>query len=310
MTIVRNGIAAGLAAVLGLASPALAEDEPGKQMGTGGQAVPSEGSARTTTGTPSDASSTQGTGSSSADAASQGTGAGMTASKDVPDDLEEAIQNLHADNQAEIQMEQSVRTQAQSQQVKQYATKLADDHRKNDQKLTTLARTLGVSLQGEHFDAAQKDAREHTQDLQKKQGREFDEAYVEHMVKDHEESVEDLEKAAKKAREENHAQLASFLDETHTGMKAHLEEAKQLEKALDRQQAKSGQSSGTGSSAGSDSGSYGTPGSTSSGSTTGGASESSTGSSGGGAISNGGGTGGSSGDTSGGSSPGGKGYSM
>ena len=158
MKIVRNGMAAGLAAVLGFAGPAMADDEPGKQMGTGGQAVPSEGSARTTTGTTSDQSTSsqgtagtsdtasQGTGSAGADASLQGTGAGTASAREVPKELQEAVQKLHASNQGEQEMAKHAQQMAQSEQVKQYAKKMEEDHKKSDEKLQTLAQTMVAVL--------------------------------------------------------------------------------------------------------------------------------------------------------------------
>jgi putative membrane protein len=179
-------------------------------------------------------------------------------------------------------MAQRAQQMAQSSQVKQYAKKLEQDHAKNDQKLQTLASGMGVQLTGEAFDDQQKEARDKMQELHSKQGAEFDKAYIDHMVEEHEKDVDEVKDAAKKAREENHTQLASFLDQTQTGLKAHLQEAKQIQKSLEKQPASSGTGSGAGGSGGGTGGSSGT-----------GSSGGSTGSTGGGAAGSGGGTGGS-----------------
>jgi putative membrane protein len=223
-------MAAGVAAALGLAAPALGQ-------GTG-------------------SSSAYGTGSSST-----GTGSATSAkasSKELSKDLVEAAQKLHADNQGEQQMAQHAQQMAQSSQVKQYAKKIEQDHAKNDQKLRTLASGMGVQLTGEAFDEEQKDAQDKMKDLHSKQGAEFDKAYIDQMVDEHEKDIGEVKDAAKKAREENHPQFASFLDQTQAGLKAHLQEAKQIQKGLENQKASSGTGSGAAGSGGGTGGSSGT----------------------------------------------------
>jgi len=207
MKIVRFGIAAGAAAALGLAAPALADDQTG-------------------------------TGSSTS---------ASTSAKEMPKELQEAAQKLHAANQDEIEMAKHAQQMAQSPQVKKYARMLGQDHQKNDRELETLARKMGVELNGEAFQDEQKKSRDAMQGMQSKQGAEFDKWYVKEMVEDHEKDIEAVKDAAKKAHEEKQTQLASFLDRTRTRLEAHLHQAKQLEKTVDRQVKSGGSSSGTGS---------------------------------------------------------------
>src|SRR5690242_20273259 len=115
----RWGIAAAVAA-LALGTPALAQ-QTGPQMGTtGGQRDPGSGTAH---GTDSSATGTQGSsGSSDTGTSSSATSASRSASAGTLDKgLSEAIQKLHADNQAEIQMGQMGEQTATSQEVKDYA---------------------------------------------------------------------------------------------------------------------------------------------------------------------------------------------
>ena len=246
---------AAIIAALLIGAPAFAQ-EPGSQMGTGGQRSPGDRSERSTTsnqgsgmsgsehGTTgsqgSTSSSAQGTGSAGSATATSGERSGSQ--KALKGDLEEKIQEIHAANQAEVQLGQLGAQSAQSPEVKEYAQKLAQDHQKNDEQLQQVAQTVGATLEGKEFQKKQEDARKDLAKLQEKQGQEFDKAFMKHMVKDHEKDVKEVEKAAKEARKENHTELASFLDTTHTKLQGHLQEAKRIEKSLDqgRSQAQTG----------------------------------------------------------------------
>ncbi|MFL5302672.1 MAG: DUF4142 domain-containing protein, partial [Anaeromyxobacteraceae bacterium] len=186
--------------------------------------------------------------------------------------LTEAVQKLHAANQGEIQSAQLATQTAQSQEVKSFAQHMMTDHQKNDQKLQQLAQTMGATLQGEAFDKKQKDAQEDMQKVQAKTGAEFDKAYMKMMVDDHKKDVKEVESAAKDAKKQKQTELASFLDQTHSKMQTHLQEAQRIEKSL----GKGGASAQSGSSGSSTQGT----GSSSSGSSGSGMSGSSSGSSG------------------------------
>lgn len=238
---------AAIVAGLLLGAPAYGQGA-GSQMGTGGQRSPGDASStRSTTsnqgtgmsgseqGSARDqgsTSSTQGTGSAGSGTAAGGERSGSQTA--LKGDLEEKIQELHAANQAEVQLGQLGMQTAQSPEVKQYAQKLVQDHQKNDEKLQQIAQTIGVNLEGEKFQDKQKKAQEHLSDLREKQGSKFDKEFMSLMVKDHEKDVKEVEKAAKEARKQNHTELASFFETTHTGLQGHLQEAERIEKSLDR----------------------------------------------------------------------------
>jgi putative membrane protein len=243
----RWGIAA-IVAALALGTPALASSTAGTQGSSG--------------------SSDTGKGSTSSGTASSGsTSAGKPDKK-----LTEAVQRLHADNQAEIHMGQMAQQMGTSQEVKDFGKKLASDHQKNDEKLTTLAQSKGIDLNGEAFQDEQKHAQKNMEKLHGKSGADFDKAFMSMMVKDHEKDVKAVEKATKEAQKKNQTELATYLAATHTGLQGHLQTAQRIEKDL-----KSGKSdaasSGTGSGAispgggtgGSTTGSSGSSGSSTSG---------------------------------------------
>jgi len=246
----RWGLAAGLAAALVFAGSARAQGTQGAGTGTqpspgaagasGSSAAGQEGSAGATTekspGATTEKSPGATTEKNAADTAAAGTGstgsatATTASSGKLSKDLQEGLQKLHAENEAEIEMGQMGAQMAQNEQVKQFAQKIADDHQKNDQKLTQIAQQAGVDLNGKPYEKKEKSAKKEMEKLHSKSGADFDKAFMSAMVKDHEKDVKEVGSLAKKAHKQNQTELASFLDQTHAAMQSHLELAQQTKK--------------------------------------------------------------------------------
>jgi putative membrane protein len=289
----KLAVAAGLAGALAVFGPAWAQS-PGtgnNTAGTGQDAATGKTSGDTTAA-PSDQSgrsgwsghkatepgqTTQGdaagsTGARTSDS-TQGSDTAMGSSSHasakssgkVDKKLQEAIQKIHAANQAEVHMGQMGQQQASSPEVKEYAQKLEQDHQKADEKLTQAAQSAGIMLEGKGAQAKLKDAEKAMKKLQGKSGQEFDKEFVSMMVKDHEKDIKEVEKASKDAKKQHQDELASVLDQAATGMKGHLEQAKQLKDTVGK--GKSARGATTGSTSTGSSGSMG--GSSSSGTSTG-----------------------------------------
>lgn len=150
----------------------------------------------------------------------------------VDKSLVEAAQKLHASNQGETQAGQLGAQRAQSPEVKAFAERMVTDHQQNDQQLTQMAQSMGASLQGDAFTKKQRDAQKDLKSVEGKSGAAFDKAYMSMMVKEHERDVKEVGKAAKDAHKAQQTELASFLDQTHSHLQMHLDEAKRVQKSL------------------------------------------------------------------------------
>jgi putative membrane protein len=251
----RTGLAAGIAAALLVTGAARAQGTGAGGGGGAGPGTPSTGGSatpgtpsgtdtanpgRTDTATPGH-SDTAGTGST--DTAPRGSAgtmhsgdtstatAGGHAAAKVDQGLAQGLQKLHAANQAEIQMGQMGTQSAQDPQVKQFAQQMVDDHQKNDQQLEQLAQQAGVTLTGATFDKASKQAEKDMGKLHGQSGADFDRRFMSHMVTDHQKDVKEVASLAKRAHKAKQAELASFLDQTHSTIQGHLEQARTIAKA-------------------------------------------------------------------------------
>lgn len=168
--------------------------------------------------------------SSSASASSQSSSTTSTLSQEDQQFLKEAVQG----GMAEVQMGRLASQKGQSEAVKQLGQKLVQDHTKANQELKQLASKKGVTLTSEPG-TEHKGALDHLRSLQ---GQEFDKAFTQHAVQDHQKDIQKFEKASQSQDPE----IKAFAAKTLPVLKQHL------------QMAKSADTQGAGSSSTSDSG--------------------------------------------------------
>ncbi len=276
-------LAAFLTAALGMTLPAAAQAFGGEGGGAGGSSpgIGRQGESETGVGTPATAPVDNrtlqpvqiGTGEAGAESRSAsaagpgagntaytdlsqsntgtgGTGAGMTESgAKTSSKLREGLEELHADNQAEIHAGQLAQQNATSSDVKAFGERMVNDHTQNDQQLSGMAQTLGVNLEGKTYQKEWKDAQKSAKKYEGKTGQAFDQSYIEAMVKDHEKDAKAVKSLADQARKDGQSELASFLDQTHSTIQSHLDQAKQLQSSVKSASSSASSTTGTGSSA-------------------------------------------------------------
>ena len=126
------------------------------------------------------------------------------------------------DNLAEVALADVARQQASQDTVKQYAEKLRSDHEQATEKLKSIAAQKGIDLP---TDVDAKHKREQDK-LAKKQGADFDKAYIDSMIKDHKSTIKEFEHEAKSGKD---PELKEFANGMLPGLRKHLQEAQQLQ---------------------------------------------------------------------------------
>src|SRR5215210_7838576 len=97
-------------------------------------------------------------------------------------------------NTMEIQLSKMAAKKASSPKVKQVAAKLLADHTKNEAQVKALAKQLNVTLTpsaGANPGAA--DSAAMPSELQGKSGAQFDQAFVQHEIDDHQSNIEKIQ---------------------------------------------------------------------------------------------------------------------
>ncbi|WP_293942693.1 MULTISPECIES: DUF4142 domain-containing protein [unclassified Sphingobacterium] len=126
---------------------------------------------------------------------------------------------------AEVELGQLAQQKAQHADVKAFGEMMIKDHSKANDELTALAQAKNITVPAT-VGAEQQKVKD---DLAKKAGREFDKAYIDEMVEDHEKDVKLFEDASKNLKD---AELKAFVDKTLPTLRTHLEHSKSVKDKL------------------------------------------------------------------------------
>jgi putative membrane protein len=103
----------------------------------------------------------------------------------------------------------------------QFGQRRVQDHGQANQKLMAIAQQKGFQLPQEPSEEVQQTY----QELQQLSDAEFDQAYMDEMVRDHEEDVQAFERQAQSGQDPD---LRAFAQETLPTLRAHLELAEEI----------------------------------------------------------------------------------
>jgi putative membrane protein len=166
-------------------------------------------------------SSAQGTSSQGTSSSAMGASSGGTvAAADKAFATKAAIGGL-----AEVQMGQLAQQKGSSDQVKQFGSRMVDDHTKANDELKQIASSKGITLPAD-LDAKHKSKMDK---MQKLSGAQFDKAYMDDMVADHKEDVADFRKEAKSGKDSD---IKGFAAKTLPTLEDHLKMAQSTDSAV------------------------------------------------------------------------------
>lgn len=144
---------------------------------------------------------------------------------------EGVLSQMNVANTTEIQLATVATKKASSPQVKQIARKLLTDHTKNRQQVRALAQKLNVSLTpGQGGSVSASDSAAMPTDLQARTGAEFDRAFIQHEIDDHQSNVDKIQKQILPSLQNE--QIKTYLQKTVTEMQGHLSSLKQVQQQL------------------------------------------------------------------------------
>jgi putative membrane protein len=140
------------------------------------------------------------------------------------------LSQLYVANTTEIQLSKAAAKKATSPAVKRVAAKLAADHAKNREEERALAQKLNVTLTPATGAGAASDSTSLPSELQGKTGRDFDKAFVEHEIKDHEDNIQKIQSQLLPAA--SNPEVKAYLQKTLTAIQGHLASLKQVQQQL------------------------------------------------------------------------------
>ena len=118
----------------------------------------------------------------------------------------------------EIQAGQLAEQMGMAKDVKKYGAMMVKDHSAAADKLKAIAASKNITLPV----ALSPDAQKSIDDLQKKQGKDFDKAFIDQMISDHKTAITAFESESKNGSD---ADIRGFADSTLHTLRHHLDEA-------------------------------------------------------------------------------------
>jgi putative membrane protein len=163
------------------------------------------------------------------DPASRGTGAQQSASATKTEDKagsdQQWVMNAARDSLAEVEIGKLAAEKASSDQVKQFAQKMVDDHNKANEELKSIASSKSIALPTEP-DSKHKAT---VDKLSKLSGEAFDRAFAKDMVSDHKKAVSAFRNESKSGKD---PEIKAFAAKTLPTLEGHLKQAEDLNKSV------------------------------------------------------------------------------
>jgi putative membrane protein len=154
---------------------------------------------------------------------------------------EKFVREAAEGNMAEVKLGQLAEEKGQNPEVKKFGKRMAEDHSKAHEELKQISTQEGINLPA---DVGRKEAATYER-LSKLSGPEFDKAYAQEMVKDHEKDVNEFKRATSASQK---PAVKEFAQKTLPTLQSHLQEAKQMQAQVSREGMSKGKASGGGAS--------------------------------------------------------------
>ena len=131
------------------------------------------------------------------------------------------VQEAAQGGAAEVELGTLATQKASSADVKQFGQRMVDDHSRANQQLKAIAQSKGIDVPA----APSAKDKAIAAKLEKLSGTQFDDAYMNLMVRDHKKDVTDFQKASKSATD---PQIKEFAEQTLPTLQEHLQQAEKI----------------------------------------------------------------------------------
>lgn len=150
-----------------------------------------------------------------------------TAVEETKDELSEFMTKAASGGMMEVELGNLAQEKAQHADVKSFGQMMVTDHTKANEELKALAASKGITLP----DSMSQDHMDRITELREKTGADFDNAYMDLMVEDHQEDVDLFEDASQNLED---PEAKSFASKTVATLRQHHDRAKQVNDMLDK----------------------------------------------------------------------------
>lgn len=128
----------------------------------------------------------------------------------------------------EVELGKIAQKKAMSQQVRDFGKMMEKNHGEANNKLKTALQSINLNVPA----SMDKEHQDKVADLNKKAGKQFDKDYIDKMVQDHKDDVEDFEEAQKNLPA---GELRTWVENTLPVLRQHLLQAETIQEQLKNQ---------------------------------------------------------------------------
>lgn len=152
-----------------------------------------------------------------------------TSAEGIQEDTQEFLTNAASSSMLEVELAQLAQEKAQSQEVRDYAQMIANDHQQANERLMNIAQQKNINLP----ETMKDEHEEKMQDLREKSGSEFDEEYMSMQVDLHE---KDIDKFTDMQEEVQDQEIKQWVDNTLASLRQHKEQAQIVKEKVETNQ--------------------------------------------------------------------------
>jgi putative membrane protein len=162
--------------------------------------------------------------------AARGTGGAVTGTSGTFDgDMDFVEEHLEMGN-AEVELGRIAQDRATHPDVKAFAQELVRDHQAAGEELRRIATTANPNFAATIDDEAREELTELREEMAQLTGRDFDRRYIDEMIDDHQEAVDDLQDQAENASQ---SEVRACAARTLPTVRQQLERARALKETLE-----------------------------------------------------------------------------
>lgn len=143
------------------------------------------------------------------------------------------VEVMKVANDGEVDLAKMAKSKADNKDVKEFAKKMIDEHKKNDKEVKDVAKKAKVKAQESEASKDLKNMAESKEkDLKNFKGKEFDKAYIDQQISMHQQLLDDLNQKLIPAAQS--PELKSYLEATKAHVQEHLSRAQEIQTTLSR----------------------------------------------------------------------------
>lgn len=143
------------------------------------------------------------------------------------------VEVMKVANEGEVDLAKMAKSRAEHKDVKDFAKKMIDEHKKSEKEAKDVAKKAKVKAEES---TASKDlknvAKTKEKDLKNFKGKEFDKAYIDQQISMHQQLLDDLNQKLIPAAQS--PELKTYLEATKAHVQEHLSRAQEIQTTLSR----------------------------------------------------------------------------